>query len=121
MFDDILGEKPEKKNEIKPPKLVKMKASQITALQEGDDKEYWVKLFHLDTTGVTKPKLIWKGKCKLYIQRDKHDRLSIITPEAGSIPIPNQTDWAEYSYRDIEPNGTCIAEDYGMEIYKEIK
>ena len=116
MYDDILG--PAKTIKGRPsvanrPNLVRLTEVEIKDLQEDDDREYYVKLIRLyDPKSVTK----WKGKTRLYVQRNKKDRLAVLTPMPKDIPLS----WAEYYYDDITKDGNCVCEDYLMKIWKEI-
>lgn len=87
MFDDILNKKNTHSNELK------------------ENKEYHIKLIRLF---YPKPKLIWEGQAKLYIQKNRKGEITLITPKA---PIS----WAEYSIaHDKQDDGSYVCEDYQM-------
>lgn len=73
-------------------------------------KHYHVRLTRLYEP---KPKLIWEGKTQFHIQKRDNNEIGVLTPKFDQIPCS----WAEYCEEDIRSDGSCVCEDYLMEIY----
>lgn len=87
----------------------KLNKAEILQIQDGQR-------FHVRLTRLyyPAPHRVYEGVAPLYVLPAVRGRgWAVLTPQN---PAPA---WAEYTPGDIEPDGSCVAEDYLMEIFAE--